>query len=395
MASVRTSCAVNTASSIITAILDLIGSTSSNSSIAKLLNDLKLDELPRDSANVLLNSFLERATICQNKNAVYLIMEVFDVYRVNADPLPSITGLFLNPRIKKVTLDFVVKDCFGHIKAPLDYFRDIANVVNQPIAEQAANNCGSYFLGSTLSWMDVWRDINPDEYHPLYDFLREKVNSQPKRILEPPPYVKECAKSELIDVESLPSVGQACGKIMSVMSQKLQEDEHSNECTAADALAQSDEDFVRIVIADYCMSTVNGKRIKLGLERIDQEHDDALFRELGPVNTNHNQTPHHICSQYGGCRMFLCSEFADVDEEYDGTNVDDDPVDWFTGTCDKCDAVIAKRRYAVRIPLEDGGWMGTYCSIDCLKQDVAEDDFVTGFKIGMMREQLKSIGIRK
>jgi hypothetical protein len=117
--------------------------------------------------------------------------------------------------------------------------------------------------------------------------------------------------------------------------------------------------------------------------------NDSLFHILGPVNYQEQELqdgqksqPSSRCKKYG-CRMLYCDcfEFHLTDPDNDDSNEDDsndkkgnDPeVDrppiipgWFKGQCEKCNRKIPKRCYAVRCPLENGGWIGTYCSWNCL-----------------------------
>ena len=67
---------------------------------------------------------------------------------------------------------------------------------------------------------------------------------------------------------------------------------------------------------------------------------------------------------YGGPRMFY-----DTTRETDET----DQVritEWFTGNCEECSKKIDSYRYAVRRPLMRGGWVGCFCSFDCVKKSI-------------------------
>jgi hypothetical protein len=108
------------------------------------------------------------------------------------------------------------------------------------------------------------------------------------------------------------------------------------------------------------------------------KENDSLFHILGPIH--HQEQVHQLggksqhssrCEKYYGCRMFYCDcfEFHLTDPNNDSSKeVVDQPVipGWFKGQCEKCDRKIPKRCYAVRCPLENGGWLGTYCSWNCL-----------------------------
>lgn len=68
----------------------------------------------------------------------------------------------------------------------------------------------------------------------------------------------------------------------------------------------------------------------------------------------------------GACRMFTCTcrEYDDDedDEEIKPSNA------WFTGECEICNRHIRTMRYAVRFPIDGGGWLGCFCSFDCVRK---------------------------
>ena len=71
----------------------------------------------------------------------------------------------------------------------------------------------------------------------------------------------------------------------------------------------------------------------------------------------------------GPCCMFycICKEFdSDDGELYDVDDMKTLANRWFTGFCEHCNKSIPKLRYAVRYPLEHGGWEGCFCSFECI-----------------------------
>jgi hypothetical protein len=98
--------------------------------------------------------------------------------------------------------------------------------------------------------------------------------------------------------------------------------------------------------------------------RDEIDENVSLFNIMGPSNSrDDNVSTKSSCEQYG-CRMLNCVCF-----EYhllDPTNHTDLELDWFNGKCEKCERDIPKKCYAVRRPLAIGGWLGTYCSWNCL-----------------------------
>lgn len=89
------------------------------------------------------------------------------------------------------------------------------------------------------------------------------------------------------------------------------------------------------------------------------------------------------CSMYGGCRAYTCYENQNVNFDTNEPIIDN-PVaegllkklEWFKGRCENpgCQLHIRKKHYAVRMPMESGGWLGCYCSFECIKLCLPEDN---------------------
>lgn len=110
-------------------------------------------------------------------------------------------------------------------------------------------------------------------------------------------------------------------------------------------------------------------------------NDVSIFEVHGPClldpkgYTLKAKSKSDICTRFGGCRMFTC-----VCRE-------NKRKDWFKGICDNesCGIHIAKKCYAVRMPLETGGWFGCYCSFDCVRENIPKEkhatfDIVNGYE---------------
>lgn len=114
-----------------------------------------------------------------------------------------------------------------------------------------------------------------------------------------------------------------------------------------------------------------------------------LFRLLGPVNPHYDAdlTYEHICYKYGGCRMMTCVCFEQTEE--------DDPVDdYFVGFCMTCNLKLRSRAHAIRKPLPYGGWIGCYCSVQCLKDTIVIPNILTNLMIDRVSNQLNSYKIQ-
>lgn len=84
--------------------------------------------------------------------------------------------------------------------------------------------------------------------------------------------------------------------------------------------------------------------------------DPELFRVWGPSNLLLGAKPEDVLDGSADIRMFVDDRFT---PEEQGS--------WFTGSCDNCWMRIKSIRYAVRKPLEAGGWRGQYCSWECCR----------------------------
>lgn len=120
----------------------------------------------------------------------------------------------------------------------------------------------------------------------------------------------------------------------------------------------------------------------------------AIFNIMGPANPIINgvfKKTDHNCYRYGGCRMLYCNcfEVEQMDIGKDELEIEFPNIpQWFTGECEKCKREILKRCYAIRRPLPQGGWRGTYCSWNCLHLSGNVDDKMSMELCHMMEDQI-------
>ena len=96
--------------------------------------------------------------------------------------------------------------------------------------------------------------------------------------------------------------------------------------------------------------------VSLALSSSFEEADEGVLdpdRIFGPKNAILGKE----CSEgiKGGCRMLTCMCKEDEEEDF-----------WFEGVCDTCLKRIRNCSHALRYPTEHGGWLGCYCSLECL-----------------------------
>ena len=132
-----------------------------------------------------------------------------------------------------------------------------------------------------------------------------------------------------------------------------------------------------------------------------------LTRTLGPINPIDG----FDCVSYDGpCRMFSCmcreededdltsSEVLQSGVFHSGkqsslTSSETLQVSWFSGECEICNKSIEHYRYAVRLPVVGGGFVGCFCSFECMyKTDLplGEDN---DHLIDELQDILNNVGI--
>lgn len=116
------------------------------------------------------------------------------------------------------------------------------------------------------------------------------------------------------------------------------------------------------------------------------DQDRALFRLYGPDNPEPDATIEDL--QYHRYRMFNYNDLLDEDDEL--------PTDWFSGVCEECGKKIANRFYALRVPLESGGWIGCYCGATCADSSIEASPEIKTFRrvlLDVAIDYLEIIGI--
>jgi hypothetical protein len=130
---------------------------------------------------------------------------------------------------------------------------------------------------------------------------------------------------------------------------------------------ESAEKIVGILMCDAGVSTATTKREVYGIidDRYkDEEEEKELFRQYGPSNPFFTDKADDEDIPAGSDRMFTCDVF-----NYDE---DDEAEPIYTGSCDWRGHKIDGERAAVRRPVPGGGWMGSYCSTYCIREQLED-----------------------
>ena len=93
----------------------------------------------------------------------------------------------------------------------------------------------------------------------------------------------------------------------------------------------------------------------------------------GPVNGKKR------CQNGKDCHMFTCNCFDDE----------------FAGQCDGCELLIRNKRNCLRMPVENGGWIGWYHSYECLIDNTPEPSLAEVANLKMLKSVIDKYGILK
>lgn len=230
-------------------------------------------------------------------------------------------------------------------------------------------NLQRYEMAKDTELLRQWGDDLPDieredlsgqDPHPLYDRVRAIVRYY--TIPEWVAVVDDVNDADLPEFPPLPPPAEAVKLGLAKM------DDYTSDEWSHIPQEKHHEVMVKLKYT-YQMMPYVGKLQFLDRKIPDRMNDASHFHRYGPVNTGDSLDPD--CVRYGGCRMLLCNcqtQGDEWDEEADLVFNNDDFVeeDWFTGECKTCEGPIKRRQYALRLPSEDGGWYGCFCSWDCL-----------------------------
>lgn len=402
------------ASSVINSI-ELAIRNDTPESLAFYLNTLPINSLPLDALNKLTALLLKLTTDFSNKFAAQVIINHIDANTFSINPLPILPSLFINQYIDKDTLSFILS--IYPDRSVLDYMIDLINTPDDILAVKTATAISKYFPAMNIDeWKKLYsltEDIEDYEYTNvmLREFFRSKIEDIERidKLAVPAAYLlpistlrtSEVSDISIYNIHKLPSVKQAVDIIMEDMIRRRII--NNNMWNELDIIRSS-------LISQYAISNRLDKTAMLSqIVQFAPEQiidDNEIFRRFGPVNSIYSLTEdydfNHQCNRYGGCRMFLCTEFEDKNEE--GFELDvmsaypTLAADWYSGKCDNCTFNIVDRKSAVRQPLLNGGWKGCFCSVKCIRECSKNDDFLSNninysLMIDRIEKYLNTIGI--
>lgn len=382
---------------VIQAIIDMI-KDDRDEEISPLLEKLPLDKLENEQSDNLLNRFLSLCAEYNRPLCVKPILKTWEekIYQANKE-ISFFSTLFLHPLFSDQLLRFlsiVFKDTTAQEILSEIIFYDPGSMTIQACAKVIS----AYGEQSRDVYNNLLHEADDYDNHEVYNFLIAKLE-QTAEYVQTPEWVKnftshevpkvseiKIAKSKPVEFD-IPDIETAVN---------LLTDGLKTEGIAFEDLEEAQTAVRRFwSIATYKEKVELIKPVMNKISLASLQDDIELFRILGPANPQLNASENEL--EYGGWRMFISNIF---DIDYDT----DQSVDWFRGACDHCHLKIRYYWYALRIPQVNGGWSGCYCSFDCLREGLVEQeirendgvpDLLTTQMIELLEDQIYERGIQE
>ena len=356
-----------------------------------------LSKLDKNEFDITIFKLIRRYYCYNDADSAVKVIDFCENVRIDVDPLPTITGFFLNPLFNVELLKWVAS-LFP--KEPTGYYLDIINSRNDGDALIIAETLLLVFTNiSEEEWVQLAQlteNFEDEEYENLQ--LRNFLLSQSSNYATYPDWMIKNENNHNLDIpypDNIPNVEKAVDMILDDL-RKLNigvteiddvDDNHNKDIMKENLTTQ------------YAISTSQERILMLSnIIKIPSFDDSSIFKEHGPANSSYSQSliinDNHECSKRGGCRMLSCNEYPEVDifgEQIDLTAKNIITTDWFKHKCDQCKKKIRSKRHALRLPLFYGGWKGCYCSFECRDKNV--NDPIIALVVGRIKTQIYSIGI--
>jgi hypothetical protein len=383
------------------------------SGLSKILKIMPLNKL-RDTNTyyTLLANFLGVCAGYDRPDAVHVILEAWK-QTYDDDKIDFLSTLFMVNEIDLPTLSYVVllhKD-FTYV----ELMDDLIEEDNSPSILSACSKADKIFGPQPY---ETYKSVKTHADELENWVVSEYVTSNLEEVApyqEKPKWVRNYTQGELIPESEIYNLDTGDLNIKFGFSSNTEENDRSGlfitlpsnseivklltEGLSQLGLTTNDEDKMKEYLLSVLETSTDEEKRKLIQPVIDNQieqklgGDKWLFQIFGPANplVNQDLTLPGKSNKYGGCRMFLCDVF-DRDEDFDYI------ADWFTGACETCHLRIKHRWYAVRKPRPHGGYSGCFCSWDCARNSIFENeeepDILTHELINIFEEQINEIGIQ-
>jgi hypothetical protein len=333
------------------------------------MNQKSLDKL----LTILITQCNEYKSIISLQTILTVLYQIIPVETGQLDHLTRLFTLELQREVFKLIIDAYPDKTMTY------YFNYLIQYDSSPIVMIAAKNLEQAY---GLIDGDIWRYLYNLTFiyndNPIMkDFLSTKVKETSAMIKKPDYIINDynhvpLEADILIQPEFKPYQLPPTNAVLKLLSQFYNNDYNNNNYINAD-------DETKRQILDPVM---------LSNQRLDETYNINYFKVYGPVNITLTQdlSGDDICSILG-CRMLTCHEYHENTEDIDKTK-------WFTGACDYCFNQIPYKHWAVRRPLVTGGFLGCYCTWDCIRADTKSSQKGVQKLINIFEQQMISIGIQ-
>ena len=406
------------------------------------LDSLDMNRIPSKDVDKLLHRFLTAACEIGTTEMMNFIIDYWDQTDPDMGNISTLSRMFISPIFEQELLNYIVKNSPTAL-----YTVVMEELIKYGIDENNIPTCSKIDIAFSPIGINTYGNfwtiakINDSPY--VAQFLEQRIRAL-SEYAPIPEYVKNFTTYPDIPLSSdlhppnivLPPLENMSDEqfVLTMTGRKLTDEgftndaqkillQYSKESKENDEVIRYREQFRDKLIL---MPPTERKKYKarrlMNFKLLSLEKNPDLFRLYGPANAIKGRDLFYgavdpsiksglpevddegdECTKYGGCRMLLCNCF----EKYDDDNNYDPTMTWFKGACDYCFKRIADKSHAVREPMEKGGWIGCYCSLDCLRKSLVgldENMFppvdLTGaanFRLEMvniLEEQLNDIGIQ-
>lgn len=394
-----------------------------------LLNDLPLRSLDKTTIYSLLVHLLETAIEGGERTMpmARICMDFFSKTNESEEKISTFSQLFLNQiastDLLKILSDEFIEHAHDEIALEIMDYDDRPEITSALVRLTEVYGRRSYLEAELLQRQAVDKKCTRAANFYLHEMATQSpFNKIPEWIIkekdEDYPYKELMSNDQLI--KSLDkNTSKKISKINPNIDKRAKElaDQLEAQGIIADKTTMIELLRRQLAVANnidrqaWMDENMDLTREQIGRFVSGQERQD-WFQILGPVNiiTGADLEGDDICAKFGGCRMLTCNCFerdssrAGLSFYVEGGIEDDDEiehyVDWFMfGRCqnESCKTPrILSRAYAIREPLPHGGWMGCYCSPQCLKESLSSDDAtnaLTTSVIDRVVDQLYATGI--
>ena len=355
----------------INALFEIVIQNNDDETFKKLLKEFPIQELSRNESNQLLMDLLELSEKYNFIEGLKAVLHYWGGMEVGFDEFhgeiyPIIPSLFLDESIPFRILYFIMNSLKDVVSLEEITIELIERSKDEPL-ERALRNLFDMMgqpSGRAYRFLSDFAFKSENEtainfFSGLQSYYTDQIQ-KPKYIMEGDTLFDESDLLDLVD---------------DIADELSDTPIDLNECTELilNGLEKNDVDILD--------RETTRKFILKKLENMDEENrrnymkqflsndallsDEGLFHIMGPVHPR--MEDNLICQRYGGCRMLYCNCLEHHLSDPETGNVEQTKLPkWFKGECDKCKRKIPKRCYAVRCPMPNGGWLGTFCSWNCV-----------------------------